>query len=135
MKLNGLLVASFLSIILAMPAPDTAVDETIVSSDAVEAQGYSEKRDLPKKLFARDRVCRINSSGRVNCRSCPSTSCSAPYYVNGGSSYNFDCRAAGDCVTIGGVTNCWWDKTVSEGCYVSGYYTDSGCTLANLGYC
>ncbi|KAK0723265.1 hypothetical protein B0T26DRAFT_750551 [Lasiosphaeria miniovina] len=140
MKLIQFLIASILPFsIFAMPNPAPAasptVDETVVAVEAVEAVGYSEKRDEPSKLFARDRVCRINGSGRVNCRSCPSTSCSAPYYVVGGSSYNFDCAAAGECVTIGGVTNCNWDRTVAEGCYVSAYYTDSGCTVANLGRC
>ena len=86
MKLSSLPIASFLSVILAMPAPDAAVDETMVPTDAVEAQGYSEKRELPKKLFARDRVCRISGSGNVNCRTCPSTSCTATYYVVGGRS-------------------------------------------------
>ncbi|KAK3372928.1 hypothetical protein B0T24DRAFT_247707 [Lasiosphaeria ovina] len=93
MKLLQVLVASILPFsILAMPnpAPSPAVDETVVAVRAVEAVGYSEKRDEPNKLFARDRVCCITGSVRVNCRSCPSTSCSAPYYVVGGSSCTFD---------------------------------------------
>ncbi|KAK3385741.1 hypothetical protein B0H63DRAFT_510465 [Podospora didyma] len=123
---------------LALPqsaADAVVVDETIIAPSAVELPGSSQKRDEPKELFARDRLCRINGSGNVNCRSCPSTQCSAPYYVVGGTYYNFDCAAQGECVTINGVTNCIWDKEVTTGCYVSAYYTDSGCTVGNLGYC
>ncbi|KAK5657462.1 hypothetical protein OQA88_3034 [Cercophora sp. LCS_1] len=136
MQLTKIIVSSLLYLgVLAAPSPAVVVDETIVAADAVEALGFSKKRDDPNKLFARDRVCRINGSGRVNCRTCPRLSCGAPYYVQGGSSYNFDCAANGECVTINGVTNCIWDKLVNEGCYVSAYYTDSGCTVGNLGYC
>ncbi|RYP42571.1 hypothetical protein DL767_000095 [Monosporascus sp. MG133] len=135
MQLTSLLVTFLLPLgILALPAPEEAVEardgdsELQVLADAVEAQGFSENSDAPGKLFARDRVCRINGTGRVNCRSCASTNCPATYYVQGGSYYNFDCAVRGQCVTIGGVTNCVWQRTVAEGCYVNGYYTDAGCT-------
>ncbi|RYO95419.1 hypothetical protein DL764_007694 [Monosporascus ibericus] len=138
MQLTNLLVTFLLSLgILALPAPEEAVgvrdadSELEISAEAVEAVGFSDNSDEPSKLFARDRVCTINGSGRVNCRTCASTSCSAPYYVNGGSRYNFDCAVYGDCVTIGGVRNCVWQRLVREGCYVSGYYTDAGCTYGN----
>ncbi|RYP79275.1 hypothetical protein DL769_003055 [Monosporascus sp. CRB-8-3] len=135
MQLTKLLVTFLLPLgILALPAPEEAVagrdadSELDISAEAVEAQGFSDNSNAPAKLFARDRVCRINGSGRVNCRTCASTSCSAPYYVQGGSYYNFDCAVRGECVTIGGVTNCVWQRLVRERCYVNGYYTDAGCT-------
>ncbi|RYP60246.1 hypothetical protein DL771_010583 [Monosporascus sp. 5C6A] len=135
MQLINLLVTLLLPFgILALPAPEEVVaardadSELDVSAEAVEAHGFSENSDAPAKLFARDRVCRINGSGRVNCRTCASTSCSAPYYVQGGSYYNFDCSVRGECVTIGGTTNCYWQRLVTERCYVSAYYTDAGCT-------
>ncbi|RYP21710.1 hypothetical protein DL766_007882 [Monosporascus sp. MC13-8B] len=135
MQLTKFLVTFLLPLgILALPAPEEVVEardadsELQISSEAVAAQGTSDNNDAPAKLFARDRVCRINGRGRVNCRTCASTRCNAPYYVEGGSYYNFDCAVRGECVTINGRTNCVWQRLVRERCYVSAYYTDAGCT-------
>ncbi|RYO97172.1 hypothetical protein DL765_011294 [Monosporascus sp. GIB2] len=138
MQLTKFLVTFLLPLgILALPAPEEVVEardadsELQVSSEAAAAQGTSDNNDAPAKLFARDRYCRINGSGRVNCRTCASTSCSAPYYVQGGDWYNFDCAVYGQPI----YGNPVWVRLVYEGCYVSAYYTDAGCTYESLGGC
>ena len=100
------------------------------------------------ELFSRAaQNCKIvGDSAEVNCRSGASTSSDAVYTVDKGSTYKFTCVKTGECVTIGGKTNCGWHKTTykkcyinqqcsTHSCYVSGHYTDSRCTQANLGWC
>ncbi|KAK4124079.1 hypothetical protein N657DRAFT_548212, partial [Parathielavia appendiculata] len=81
------------------------------------------------------RVCSIVGSNNVKCRAGPSTSSKVVYVFDKGDRFAFDCVKSGECVVINGATNCGWDYLYQggQGCYVSGHYTDSECTLGMFG--
>lgn len=123
MQLISLLAVALLPVGL-MAVPVTEVDETQISA-----------RDDGNEIFKRtDRLCYITGNN-VNCRTGPKLSSSIKYVLKKDSLYWFRCVKSGDCVTVNGATNCGWDYAFDIGCYVNGHYTDSGCTLANLGRC
>jgi len=128
--------------LMATPIPEPVeIDETTIAPGAVAIPGLLMAGDVSARneteLSRRtDQICQIiGSSSHVNCRTCPSTDCAADYYVVKGDYYEFSCAANGQCVTVGGITNCIWDYTIPTGCYVSAIYTGSQCTVGTLGYC
>ncbi|KAJ0123776.1 hypothetical protein N8I77_010734 [Diaporthe amygdali] len=140
MQLVKFIVACMPLAILASPIEQHEaglVDRKANPDGLVEVAGFTEKRDDPNKLFRRNINCSIiNASNTVNCRSCASTDCSVVTTFKAGSTHSFKCAVKGECVTVNGVTNCSWDKadrTLATDCWVNGYYTSSGCTLAALG--
>ncbi|KAL2126632.1 hypothetical protein VTI74DRAFT_491 [Chaetomium olivicolor] len=129
MKLISLLAAAFLPMGL-FAAPVT--EDGVADIDAREPAdpGFSKREgSFPCDI--------VGGSKEVNCRAGPSTTAKVVYKLSKGDSYVFDCVKSGECVTINGAKNCGWDYLYmgGQGCYVNGHYTDSSCTLANLGRC
>ncbi|KAK3935328.1 hypothetical protein QBC46DRAFT_358339 [Diplogelasinospora grovesii] len=140
MQLINFLITALLPLgLLATPAPSPAVvvDESVIEDGATALAGTTVARDAGAEIFKRtSQICQIiGSSAHVNCRSCASTGCTATHYVVQGSYYEFTCAANGQCVTVGGNTNCIWDYLPAGNCYVSAIYTDNQCTVGSLGYC
>ncbi|KAH6854051.1 hypothetical protein B0I37DRAFT_441112 [Chaetomium sp. MPI-CAGE-AT-0009] len=147
MKFFSLLAAALLPTgLLAAPVADdklTAIEaEAHAAAEARAAVEAREAADVSRNepAFSLDKreiqVCEIiGGSSRVNCRSGPNTSSGVVRTLPRGETYAFSCVRTGECVNIGGATNCGWDYSYTLGCYVNGHYTDSDCTLARLGRC
>ncbi|KAK4126359.1 hypothetical protein N657DRAFT_688911 [Parathielavia appendiculata] len=128
MQFKYLLTGALLPLgLLASPTP-----ETEASPDAFNSVNQS----LNPREFTRPQECKIiGSSTTVNCRRGPGTKYSVERTLRVGTTYDFWCVRTGECVTINGFRNCGWDYSRQLGCYVSGHYTSSACSLAGLGGC
>ncbi|KAK4203628.1 hypothetical protein QBC40DRAFT_316403 [Triangularia verruculosa] len=147
MKFFSLLAAALLPTgLLAAPvADDNLIAIETEAHAAAEARAIVKTRDaadvsLNEPAFSLGKreiqVCEIvGSSSSVNCRAGPNTSSSIVRKLSKGNTYAFSCVTSGECVVIGGATNCGWDYSYSLACYVNGHYTDGKCTQARLGWC
>ncbi|KFX94381.1 hypothetical protein O988_06337 [Pseudogymnoascus sp. VKM F-3808] len=73
----------------------------------------------------------INVSTVVACRTGPGTNYPVYAYLPPKDVWPFRCYKRGECIN----GNCTWDYAPQIECYVSGYYTSSACSIANLGLC
>ncbi|KAK4125408.1 hypothetical protein N657DRAFT_678538 [Parathielavia appendiculata] len=134
MKLISLLTAAFLPMgLLAAPVAEDGVADI----EAREPADVSTNEPAPGLSQRESRGCTIVGANNVKCRAGASTSSKVVYTFDKGDRFVFSCVKTGECVTINGAVNCGWDYLYQggQGCYVNGHYTDSGCTLANLGRC
>ncbi|KFY12953.1 hypothetical protein V491_06577 [Pseudogymnoascus sp. VKM F-3775] len=128
MKFSATTLALFLLPILSLASP-------VAEAEASEEGPISlvSKKRSEDELFKRaDQYCTIiNVSTTVNCRAGPGTGYAVKAYAHNGDKYYFTCYKKGTCVN----GNCTWDYLKAGNCYISGYYTSSVCSIANLGPC
>ncbi|OBT85954.1 hypothetical protein VE02_04802 [Pseudogymnoascus sp. 03VT05] len=128
MKLSATTLAILLlpSVSLASPV---ATSSDAVTSDETPALFVSEKRSEGEIFERAATVCSIvNVSSTVNCRSGPGTSYPVVGHTWNGEQFVFTCYKRGTCVS----DNCTWDYMPEHGCYISGYYTSSACSIEEM---
>ncbi|KFZ05925.1 hypothetical protein V501_07899 [Pseudogymnoascus sp. VKM F-4519 (FW-2642)] len=131
MKFSATTLAILLLPIVSLASP-VATSSDAVTSDENPPIFVSEKRSEGDIFERAATTCSIvNVSSTVNCRSGPGTSYPVVGQTFNGEKFVFTCYKRGTCVS----GNCTWDYMPEHGCYISGYYTSSACSIANLGLC
>ncbi|KFX87862.1 hypothetical protein O988_09254 [Pseudogymnoascus sp. VKM F-3808] len=120
------IIAVLLPVAAVLAAPTTPVDAAI--TEAIPAVEIAAREGESAGLVDRStQTCKIIGSGSsVKCRYGPGTDHGIDVAFERGSKWQFSCYEIGECI----YGNCTWDYSPMFGCYVSGYYTDSNCSMA-----